>query len=133
MSTPQPLSTSNNNTEIIGGNIIGVGSKVNKKSVIWYDKAKNYRQFEFVWDPSKDPVNGGAAPQVGVSSQNGSSLFNSANGTQGTGPGQQSSGTGFGQQPGVNGNGSFGGGMNGNSGNNTNPPAQNPPVQNPPQ
>lgn len=39
---------------IVGGNIIGVGSKVNKKSVIVYDHAKNYRLFEFIWDPSKD-------------------------------------------------------------------------------
>ena len=39
---------------IIGGNIIGVGSKVDKKSVIVYDHAKNYRLFEFIWDPSKD-------------------------------------------------------------------------------
>ena len=38
----------------MGGNIIGVGSKINKKSVIVYDKAKNYRLFEFIWDPSKD-------------------------------------------------------------------------------
>jgi hypothetical protein len=38
----------------IGGNIIGVGSKVNKKSFLWYQQAKNYRQFEFIWDPSKD-------------------------------------------------------------------------------
>src|SRR5437763_1913650 len=39
---------------IIGGNIIGVGSKVDKKSVIVYDHAKNYRLFEFIWDPAKD-------------------------------------------------------------------------------
>src|SRR5215467_2723707 len=39
---------------IMGGNIIGVGSKINRKSVIVYDKAKNYRLFEFIWDPSKD-------------------------------------------------------------------------------
>ena len=39
---------------IIGGNIIGVGSKVNRRSIIIYDKAKNYRLFEFIWDPSKD-------------------------------------------------------------------------------
>jgi hypothetical protein len=38
----------------MGGNIIGVGSKVNSKSVIVYDHAKNYRLFEFIWDPSKD-------------------------------------------------------------------------------
>ena len=39
---------------IVGGNIIGVGSKVNKTSIMIYDKAKNYRLFEFIWDPSKD-------------------------------------------------------------------------------
>ena len=39
---------------IMGGNIIGVGSKINKKSVMVYDHAKNYRLFEFIWDPSKD-------------------------------------------------------------------------------
>lgn len=47
---------------IIGGNIIGVGSKVNKKSFLWYDKAKNYREFEFIWDPSKDTAGGVGAP-----------------------------------------------------------------------
>lgn len=39
---------------IMGGNIIGVGSKVNQSSVMVYEKAKNYRLFEFIWDPSKD-------------------------------------------------------------------------------
>ncbi len=39
---------------IMGGSIIGVGSKVNERSVMVYEKAKNYRLFEFVWDPSKD-------------------------------------------------------------------------------
>ena len=63
---------------IIGGNIIGVGSKVNKSSVIIYEKAKNYRLFEFIWDPSKD--------NIGVGQ-----------------PGLQT-GTGLGQQPGSPGN-----------------------------
>jgi hypothetical protein len=39
---------------VIGGNIIGVGSKVNQSSVIVYEKAHNYRLFEFIWDPSQD-------------------------------------------------------------------------------
>jgi hypothetical protein len=43
-------------TTVIGGNIIGVGSKVNHTSIIVYDKAKNYKQFEFIWDPSKDAL-----------------------------------------------------------------------------
>ena len=89
MSTPQPIANSDTPTEIIGGNIIGVGSKVNQRSIIWYDKAKNYRQFEFIWDPSKEPVNGGAnAGVIGIPQQPANSLFG----------GQGSSG--FGQQPG---------------------------------
>ena len=53
---------------VMGGNIIGVGSKINHGSVIVYDQAKNYRQFEFIWDPSKDPltIGGSATPQNGV-------------------------------------------------------------------
>jgi hypothetical protein len=47
---------------IIGGNIIGVGSKINESSVIVYEKAKNYRLFEFIWDPSKDMGVVGLAP-----------------------------------------------------------------------
>src|SRR4029077_14692936 len=43
-----------NTPTILGGNIIGVGSKVNQASVIVYEQAKNYRLFEFIWDPSKD-------------------------------------------------------------------------------
>jgi hypothetical protein len=53
----QPADLSSTSS-IIGGNIIGVGSKINKKSIIWYDKAKNYRQFEFIWDPSLDSLTG---------------------------------------------------------------------------
>jgi hypothetical protein len=56
---PQSLEGSNlSDGVIIGGNIIGVGSKINRKSIQWYEKAKNYRQFEFVWDPSVDPLTG---------------------------------------------------------------------------
>ncbi len=53
---------------IVGGNIIGVGSKVNKNSVIVYEKAQNYRLFEFIWDPSKDlgVVAAPGAPPVGT-------------------------------------------------------------------
>jgi len=39
---------------VFGGKIIGVGSKIDGRSVVVYDKAKNYRLFEFIWDPSKD-------------------------------------------------------------------------------
>jgi hypothetical protein len=55
-------------TTVIGGNIIGVGSKINHSSILVYDKAKNYKQFEFIWDPSKDAITigGAAGPQIGV-------------------------------------------------------------------
>jgi hypothetical protein len=52
---------------IIGGNIIGVGSKVAERSVKVYEKAKNYRLFEFVWDPTKDTITvGQPGVQVGT-------------------------------------------------------------------
>ena len=63
---------------IIGGNIIGVGSKINQKSIIWYDKAKNYRQFEFIWDPSVDSLTGQRIGTIPVTTpMNGSPGFNS--------------------------------------------------------
>jgi hypothetical protein len=53
---------------VIGGNIIGVGSKINHSSILVYEKAKNYKQFEFIWDPAKDAitVGGAAGPQIGT-------------------------------------------------------------------
>jgi hypothetical protein len=55
-------------TTVIGGNIIGVGSKINHSSIVVYDKAKNYKQFEFIWNPSKDAITigGAAGPQIGT-------------------------------------------------------------------
>jgi hypothetical protein len=65
--TPSGLVSSD--SPLIGGNIIGVGSKINKRSVIIYDKAKNYRLFEFVWNPSKDVANA-LNQQIGAPNQN---------------------------------------------------------------
>jgi hypothetical protein len=51
----QPLDSS---SPVIGNAIIGVGSKVNKTSIIWYEKAKDYRHFEFIWKAwTQDPAN----------------------------------------------------------------------------
>jgi hypothetical protein len=61
MSTPQAI-TPSSPTTIIGGNIIGVGSKISAPSVMVYEKAKNYHLFEFIWDPSKDTTIAGQAP-----------------------------------------------------------------------
>jgi len=102
-STPQAIAEADVNMTIVGGNIIGVGSKINEKSIIWYEKAKNYRQFEFVWDPAKEPINGGTnAGVVGIPGQvppNGSnSPFGSPGGVLTGSPGGNN---GFGQPGGV--------------------------------
>jgi hypothetical protein len=121
MSTPQAIANSDGTTDVVGGNIIGVGSKVNKASIIWYDKAKNYRQFEFIWDPSKEPINGGAA--AGVIGVPPAGTQGGQNGILGN----QGGNSGFGQQPpgGITGNP--------NPGTGNNPPPGQMPGQNPPQ
>jgi len=105
MSTPQAISPGETPT-IIGGNIIGVGSKINKQSFLVYDKAKNYRQFEFIWDPSKDTAGG-----VGGSMQTGPGLGTPVGAPNQTSP--FSSGSGQNQNPNLN-------------------PLPNPPLQAPP-
>jgi hypothetical protein len=81
----QPVDLSNTSS-IIGGNIIGVGSKINKKSIIWYDKAKNYRQFEFIWDPSLDSLTGQRIGSVPVSNPNPFGAQPNTNGNTGASP-----------------------------------------------
>ena len=83
--TGQQAIPSGDTPTIMGGNIIGVGGKINKSSIIVYEKAKNYRLFEFIWDPSKDNT---LAGQPGMQT--------------GTGFGQPIGQTPFGQQPGQN-------------------------------
>lgn len=90
---------------VIGGSIIGVGSKASGRSVIVYDKASNYRLFEFYWDPSKDLQGFGQPQNI---------------------PGAQIPGTSTPGTPAT----PFGN----PGGNGLNPPPQNPPLQgNPPQ
>ena len=109
--TPQSITPTETPT-IIGGNIIGVGSKIQEPSLIVYEKAKNYRLFEFIWDPSKD------ATIAGQPVQNGPGLGQNI----GTNPG--SFGT-PGQQGNTNGS-SFGQPNNSPSQNNPNTPNNNP-------
>jgi hypothetical protein len=70
---------------IVGGNIIGVGSKINQPSLMVFEKAHNYRLFEFIWDPSKDLGIGGAPVQQ--------------IGTPGAAPGQNPTGPGIAPNP----------------------------------
>jgi hypothetical protein len=113
---------------IMGGNIIGVGSKINKKSILWYDKARNYRQFEFIWDPAKEAA--AFLGQQGNSPAGTTPLGTSPLTSQ---PGQNSpagfGNSGFGNSPGGSGSGGFG-----NQPQNppANPPATPPLSPNPP-
>jgi hypothetical protein len=111
MSTPQAITPTETPT-IIGGNIIGVGSKISAPSVIVYDKAKNYHLFEFIWDPSKDATIAGAPPQTGTG-------LGQNIGTNPSSFGQQP-----GRQPGANPNSGAPGGQP----NTPNTPSNAPPV-----
>lgn len=52
---------------IMGGSIIGVGSKVNKSSIMVFEKAQNYHLFEFIWNPSQEMgVISSPAPPIGT-------------------------------------------------------------------
>jgi hypothetical protein len=86
-----PSGMVNSDSPLMGGNIIGVGSKVNKRSIIVYEKAKNYRLFEFVWNPSKDMANA-INQQIGAPAQPGTGTGQSGFGQSGFGQ------SGFGQQ-----------------------------------
>jgi hypothetical protein len=67
----QLIGGSMDSSNTVGGNIIGVGSKVNKNSFLVYQRAKNYRLFEFVWDPSKGTITmGNASDGIGTPVQN---------------------------------------------------------------
>ncbi|MGB8494538.1 MAG: hypothetical protein WCE53_09085 [Candidatus Acidiferrum sp.] len=112
MSTPQSIAPAETPV-IIGGNIIGVGSKVNKESFLWYDKAKNYREFEFIWDPSKDMAGG-----AGGSMQTGPGLGTPVGAPNATSPFS----SGFGQNP----------SQNPSSNPPMGPPEGGPPLQAPP-
>jgi len=51
---------------IIGGNIIGVASKINRRSVMIYEGGIRYSEWEFVWDPAKDAAAAVGQAQPGV-------------------------------------------------------------------
>jgi type II secretory pathway pseudopilin PulG len=54
---PQPLTGA-----VLGGNIIGVGSKIKKPSIRLYMGADTYEQWEFIWNPTGFASGVGQAP-----------------------------------------------------------------------
>jgi type II secretory pathway pseudopilin PulG len=55
-SAPESQSSLSGDGTIIGGNIIGVGSKIDRRSFRLYDGADSYLKYEFIWDTSKSSV-----------------------------------------------------------------------------
>jgi hypothetical protein len=126
MSQPHSLAGPMDASNTIGGNIIGVGSKVDKKSFMIYQKAKNYKQFEFIWDPSQDTTVGGASAGIGTPIQGNTSGMTPAGApnspfSTGMNPGQNPN---HNQNPGQNPGQNFG---PGNIDPNQNSPLQAPP------
>ena len=111
-----PPSAEPSTSTIIGGNIIGVGSKARGRSVIYYDKASDYHLFEFIWDPTKDTIAVGQQQNI-----------------PGGIPGTTQPGTQPGTQQNPFGNPGTGVPMNPNPPANPNPPQNPPPQNNPPQ
>lgn len=88
-SQPQPLDTT-----IMGGNIIGVGSKIKKPSLRIYQGGDTYQKWEFIWNPVGQitmPGQAGANPNgaPGATNPNGSTNPNGApaNGANPNAPG----------------------------------------------
>jgi hypothetical protein len=73
------------NNEVFGGNIIGVASKINKKSIKVFQLGKTYKTWEFIWNSQMEQAN---ALNAGMNSGGlGSSPGSGLGGT--TPPGQQ--------------------------------------------
>jgi hypothetical protein len=52
-SITEPQGASPNPVTTVGGSLIGIGSKTDERSIKWYLGAKNYLEYEFVWDPTR--------------------------------------------------------------------------------
>ena len=62
-SQPQQLMT-----DVIGGNLIGVGSKIKKPSIKVYNGGTSYYQWEFIWKPLQGLAAGAVSAPAGSSS-----------------------------------------------------------------
>jgi type II secretory pathway pseudopilin PulG len=57
-----PQNLPDSSRPIIGGNIIGVASKIQKDSIKFYKGYGSYQQWEFIWNPAEDQIVVGTAP-----------------------------------------------------------------------
>ena len=104
---------------VLGGSITGVGSKVEKPSLMVYKRAKKYKEWEFIYNPIEQQQQAAA----GIGGGGGVGIGQPANGQGGIG------GSTFGTPGG--GAGGLGGGLGGGGSSPTNPfsPQPTPPQQ----
>ena len=50
---------------VIGGQLVGIGSKVDHRSILFYKGYGKYREWEFIWDPAQDVAAPGGLPPGG--------------------------------------------------------------------
>ena len=56
---------STSDSTVFGGQLVGVGSKIDRKSIRFYKGYGKYREWEFIWDPAEEAAAaGGLVPQV---------------------------------------------------------------------
>jgi type II secretory pathway pseudopilin PulG len=82
ISSEQPQGLSTSGGPVVGGTIIGVGSKVDKRSVKVYKGGKTYKQWEFIWNPlaeSQISTQSGGVPGATPAGQPGSTPQPNAN------------------------------------------------------
>lgn len=102
---PQTLGTPLETTAL-GGNIIGVGSKNNAKSLKVYKRGKTYKEWEFIYNPLEQAMMaGGSSGPAGAVPAQGSTFPSSGQGTNTSPFGGQGNGTGNSGFGGSNGNG----------------------------
>jgi len=57
---------STNSSTVFGGQIAGVASKMDRKSIRFYKGYGKYKEWEFIWDPADDALANGQVPQGGL-------------------------------------------------------------------
>jgi hypothetical protein len=63
--------------DVIGGNLVGVGSKVKKPSIKVYNGGTTYYEWEFIWKPQQGQAGAtGATGAVPASAQNPQGVLN---------------------------------------------------------
>jgi hypothetical protein len=60
---------STSDSTVFGGQLVGVGSKVDRKSIRFYKGYGKYREWEFIWDPTQEAAAAGGLVPAGLGGQ----------------------------------------------------------------